>query len=214
MRSPSTWIFVLALYWPAAAGAAPPPSVPEDAGFPVQKLIDAAPSSNIPQNAILPSALPEGSSFPSGDIIGLPVVTMPKAPSTGLADEGHVIMRGVLEGDVLFDFDQAVIRRDGEKDLQAFLEELKQLEDFTLTIEGHTDSKGTDAYNQELSWRRAVAVAAWLTSASPALPLPQTYAYGETRPAAANEKPDGSDDPAGRQLNRRVEIIVRATTAG
>ncbi|WP_161796827.1 OmpA family protein [Devosia soli] len=113
---------------------------------------------------------------------------------------------------MLFDFDQAVIRPDGEKDLQALLEELKQLEDFRLTVEGHTDSKGTDAYNRDLSRRRADSVAAWLASASPALPLPQVRAYGETRPAASNEKPDGSDDPAGRQLNRRVEIIVRATT--
>lgn len=115
---------------------------------------------------------------------------------------------------MLFDFDKSKIRTDGEQDLKEFLDRLNELEGFRLTVEGHTDSKGTDAYNKDLSQRRADAVAAWLTDASPGLPRPETRAYGETRPAAPNEKPDGSDDPAGRQVNRRVEIIVRTTLSG
>jgi hypothetical protein len=214
MRLPSPWIVVLMLCWPTTAKAAPPQSVPEGAGFPVQRLIEAAPSSSIPQSAIAPSTMPEGASFQSGDIIGLPIVAMPKAPATGVAGDGEELLRWVPAGDVLFDFDESEIRTDGEQDLEAFLDRLNDLEGFRLTVEGHTDSKGTDAYNQDLSQRRADAVAAWLTVASPGLPRPETRAYGETHPAAANEKPDGSDDPAGRQLNRRVEIIVRAATAG
>lgn len=80
-----------------------------------------------------------------------------------------------------------------------------------MRVDGHTDAKGDDAYNQALSERRAAAVKAWLAG-NARIPADHmgTRGYGETRPVAPNARPDGADDPAGRQRNRRVEIAVAA----
>jgi outer membrane protein OmpA-like peptidoglycan-associated protein len=70
-------------------------------------------------------------------------------------------------------------------------------------IEGHTDSVGTDAYNQDLSERRAMAVKTALIRANVDPARINTYGYGETRPIA------GNNTDAGRLKNRRVEIVIR-----
>jgi outer membrane protein OmpA-like peptidoglycan-associated protein len=76
-------------------------------------------------------------------------------------------------------------------------------------VEGHTDAKGTDAYNDRLSQRRARSVRDWLVREAGVAPTRiGTLGFGERRPVAPNERPDGSDDPEGRQRNRRVEILV------
>lgn len=111
-----------------------------------------------------------------------------------------------LPADVLFDFDKAVIRPDAEPALTKAVEVLKSYPDAKVSIGGHTDSKGDDAYNQALSLRRAKAVADRL--AGPAGRALAAEGLGETRPVAPNARPDGSDDPGGRQKNRRVEIRI------
>lgn len=78
-----------------------------------------------------------------------------------------------------------------------------------MTIEGHTDSKGSDDYNQKLSEARAATVRDWLKAHKYIPGVSVTVGYGEKRPVAPNTKPDGSDDPAGRQKNRRVEILIQ-----
>ena len=79
-----------------------------------------------------------------------------------------------------------------------------------LLILGYTDAKGSDAYNQKLSERRAEAVQDWLISVARMDPDRLSPAgRGETNPVAPNTNPDGSDNPAGRQRNRRVEISVQ-----
>ena len=75
-----------------------------------------------------------------------------------------------------------------------------------MTIEGHTDAIGSDADNQALSERRAAAVRGALEAALGSGYQYTSVGFGETRPVAPNTKPDGSDDPDGRALNRRVEI--------
>jgi len=76
-----------------------------------------------------------------------------------------------------------------------------------MEIRGHTDAKGSDDYNQNLSERRAQAVLAALRERGSATDA-SAHGYGETQPVAANEV-NGKDNPGGRQLNRRVEIFVR-----
>ncbi|GJL81659.1 MAG: hypothetical protein DHS20C01_12930 [marine bacterium B5-7] len=77
-------------------------------------------------------------------------------------------------------------------------------------VAGHTDSKGTDEYNDKLGQRRAIAVYEALTrSGVPANQL-VIRSYGETQPIAPNANADGSDNPEGRALNRRVEIVELA----
>ena len=77
-------------------------------------------------------------------------------------------------------------------------------------IEGHTDAKGADAYNQTLSEQRAASVKQWLvTNAQISGATITTRGLGKSKPVAHNTKPDGSDDPEGRAKNRRVQIIVK-----
>ena len=77
-----------------------------------------------------------------------------------------------------------------------------------MRIEGHTDGKGTDDYNQKLSERRARCRQGLAWRRSNFLPeQASVVGHGEKKPVAPNENPDGSDNPDGRQLNRRVELV-------
>jgi outer membrane protein OmpA-like peptidoglycan-associated protein len=114
-----------------------------------------------------------------------------------------------LSADVLFDFDKAEIKKEAEAELQKLATVVKGHPDAQVTIEGHTDGKGTDAYNNALSEKRAAAVKTWLTANAQANAAKiSTRGLGKTKPVSHNTKPDGSDDPEGRAKNRRVEIIV------
>lgn len=124
--------------------------------------------------------------------------------------EGTIVVD--LPADVLFDFDKAVIRPDAEPALAKAAEVLKSYPTAQVTIGGHTDSKGDDAYNDALSLRRAKAVADRL--AGPAGRALASEGFGEKQPVAPNAHPDGSDDPDGRQKNRRVEIRITPKAGG
>jgi outer membrane protein OmpA-like peptidoglycan-associated protein len=114
-----------------------------------------------------------------------------------------------LAADVLFDFDQAELRADARPSLDKVAAVLRSYPQGPVRIDGHTDSVGAEAYNQALSEKRAAAVKAWLVAAGIAADRLSTRGLGESRPVAANTAADGSDDPAGRQKNRRVEITLR-----
>jgi len=78
-----------------------------------------------------------------------------------------------------------------------------------VRIEGHTDAKGSEAYNKQLSIRRAESVKSWLIEKEGLGDRSfSTEGFGAKKPVAPNVKPDGSDDPEGRQKNRRVEIVL------
>jgi outer membrane protein OmpA-like peptidoglycan-associated protein len=115
-----------------------------------------------------------------------------------------------LAADVLFDFDKAEIKKQAEPALQNLATVLKANPDANVTIEGHTDGRGADDYNQKLSEARAASVKQWLVANAQANGAKiATRGWGKTKPVAHNAKPDGSDDPEGRAKNRRVEIVVR-----
>lgn len=116
----------------------------------------------------------------------------------------------VLPESILFDFDKSDIRPSAEPTLMKLAVLLKHNSQAPVAIYGHTDSLGDDTYNQTLSEKRANAVKNYLVQklGIEAERL-QTAGLGETRPVAPNVNPDGSDNPAGRQKNRRVEVIIR-----
>ena len=113
-----------------------------------------------------------------------------------------------LPADVLFDFDQSDIRPEAIPTLQTLVRLIASAGSGPIRVEGHTDSKGDDAYNQTLSEQRAASVGAWLSSHGIARNRLRTSGRGETQPIANNETPDGSDNPQGRQENRRVEVVI------
>lgn len=118
-----------------------------------------------------------------------------------------------LPADVLFDFDKATIRPDAEPALARAAELLKSYPGAQITIGGHTDAKGDDAYNEALSLRRARSVADRLQSPAAGRSI-KAEGFGERRPVAPNTRPDGADDPDGRQKNRRVEIRITPRASG
>jgi len=114
-----------------------------------------------------------------------------------------------LAADVLFDFDKYTLLPKASDTLRKVGQVAVSYPSSPILIEGHTDGKGTHPYNMKLSENRANAVKAWLVqNASITGARISTRGWGETKPVAPNTKPDGSDDPEGRQKNRRVEIVL------
>ena len=112
-----------------------------------------------------------------------------------LDDACRVTLRGVT-----FEFNKATLAPESELTLSRVAKALQARKALALEVAGHTDSQGSDAYNQKLSEARAAAVAAWLTAHGVAKDRLSAKGYGETRPIADN----GTDE--GRAQNRRVEL--------
>lgn len=124
------------------------------------------------------------------------------------AQDETVGTRVALPGDVLFDFDKASLRPDAAGTLDKLAELISRV-NRPVHITGYTDSKGDDAYNLALSQKRATSVHEALRERGvQARLLVDTRGRGEADPKAPNAHPDGSDDPAGRQRNRRVEVLI------
>jgi outer membrane protein OmpA-like peptidoglycan-associated protein len=113
-----------------------------------------------------------------------------------------------LAADVLFAFDSARLDSGARSRLEQVSARLRREQPRRVLIVGHTDSRGSDAYNLRLSRRRADAVRAALASRAPGFDV---RGRGEADPVAPNTRPDGSDNPRGRARNRRVEIIFPRT---
>ncbi|WP_424960543.1 OmpA family protein, partial [Ectopseudomonas oleovorans] len=110
-----------------------------------------------------------------------------------------------VELDVKFDFDKAEVKQESYGDIKALADFMKQYPQTSTVVEGHTDSVGSDAYNQGLSERRASAVRDVLVNQyGVESSRVQAVGYGESRPVADNATADG------RAINRRVEAEVEA----
>jgi outer membrane protein OmpA-like peptidoglycan-associated protein len=115
-----------------------------------------------------------------------------------------------LPADVLFDFDKHQLRPTAKESLDRAAEVIKAKSKGPIRITGYTDAKGNDNYNKKLSERRANAVRDYFVKEAGLRGKPfKTQGLGAANPVAPNAKPDGSDDPEGRQKNRRVEIVIR-----
>lgn len=123
------------------------------------------------------------------------------APAPEPAPEPPVARRIVLRG-VNFEFDSAELSPEAQVILQAAVEALGDSPSTRIEVAGHTDSVGTEEYNQGLSERRARSVADYLASNGIDQSLLNVAGYGETRPVADNSSADG------RAQNRRVELNV------
>jgi outer membrane protein OmpA-like peptidoglycan-associated protein len=110
--------------------------------------------------------------------------------------------------DVLFDTDSATLKPGAREKLARVAGILASHPDLRIEIEGHTDSVGSDDYNQRLSERRAESVRAYLVQQRIPPTAVDAEGFGESRPVATN------DTPAGRQQNRRVELVVSGESIG
>lgn len=125
-----------------------------------------------------------------------------------IVEEGPRHTRVVVNNDVLFEFDKATLRPEAREALSRVAEIIGDRRPREIRVVGHTDAIGSDAYNMDLSLRRARSVEQWLT-AEARVPAPvEVEGKGESQPVAPNTTPDGRDNPEGRQQNRRVEIYL------
>jgi len=125
--------------------------------------------------------------------------------------EARETERGVVVNlpDVLFEFGKANLTsgaRDKTRDIAGVL--TNQAQGRRVSIEGHTDSIGSDSANQALSERRAGSVAAALENEGVGKERIAAKGYGKRYPVAPNRNSDGTDNPSGRAKNRRVEVII------
>lgn len=125
-----------------------------------------------------------------------PAPAVPKAP---------VAVKQTYAADAFFDFDRAVIKLEGRAKLNSLVTAIGTIDLEVVIAVGHTDSVGTDAYNQKLGQRRADAVKAYLVSQGVAANRVYTESRGESQPVADNKI------AAGRAKNRRVEVEVIGT---
>ena len=109
-----------------------------------------------------------------------------------------------FSSNVLFGFDQSNLSDDAKTNLDKLVAVLNSYPETDIEIQGHTDSRGSDAYNQNLSEQRARTVSAYLTGKGIAYSRLAIKGFGETLPKYENETADG------RTQNRRVEFMITA----
>ncbi|HZD54628.1 MAG TPA: OmpA family protein [Candidatus Aquicultoraceae bacterium] len=125
-----------------------------------------------------------------------------RLPEAAVAREGDKLYVALPSG-ILFDVDKAEIRSAARDSIAKAAQVLVQYPDTYITVEGHTDSTGSEEYNQKLSERRAYAVQELLVLNGVPMSRLSVRGYGETDPVADNSTAEG------RQANRRVQLEIR-----
>ncbi|WP_256003694.1 OmpA family protein [Pedobacter deserti] len=110
--------------------------------------------------------------------------------------------------DVFYEFDEAALTEDSKRKLDHLYSIMIDNPNIEIELGAHTDSKGPDIYNLDLSQRRARSCVDYLVSKGISASRMTSKGYGETRPVAPNTLANGKDNPAGRALNRRTEFKV------
>jgi outer membrane protein OmpA-like peptidoglycan-associated protein len=120
---------------------------------------------------------------------------------------GNDELKVTVKNEVLFDFDSASLRSASRDSLREMADVFQKYPDTTIRVEGHTDSVGSASYNKRLSDRRAASVGSYLENLGVRSSRIDEIGYGESQPRASNSTANG------RQLNRRVEIHIKANAA-
>lgn len=120
-----------------------------------------------------------------------------------VSETGCPVFLGVLEG-VEFEAAAADLGRNARLALDRLVEELNDHPEVIITVDGHTDNRGSGAQNLELSKQRVLSVVRYLVARGVAPQRLRPYGYGEARPIVSNSSPEG------RRQNRRIEISVVA----
>ena len=138
------------------------------------------------------------------EVVAAPAIEPEPAPAPEPIVSEPIVSTATLGAEALFDTDSAELVAASEQALADLLVQLDRFQEITdIEVVGHTDSRGTDEYNQTLSEQRARSVQSFLQAAYPDVAI-SARGEGESNPVATNSSPEG------RQLNRRVEIRVTA----
>ena len=120
--------------------------------------------------------------------------------------EGEINVQ--LTNDILFDFNSASLRPESRSTLRDLAANFQRYPDEAISVEGHTDDVGDNAYNQRLSEQRAAAVRDYLVTQGVGSNNVTARGFGKSQPVASN------DNATGRQMNRRVELVVSGDIIG
>ena len=179
---------------PALAEAPPAPAAIVEAPPAPAAIVEAPPAPPaIVEAPPAPSAIVEAPPAPSAVAPPKPAAPVAPAPTA---------VKVTFETDTFFAFDKSVLQPAGKAKLEDLVSKLQGTDIEVIVATGHTDSTGTDAYNQKLSMRRANAVKAFLVSKGLPAERVFTEGKGEKQPVASNKTAEG------RAKNRRVEVEV------
>jgi OOP family OmpA-OmpF porin len=154
--------------------------------------------------ALVPPPAPVAAPAPAA---AAPAPAPAAAPRPAPAPQPPAATKVTYAADAFFDFDKAVLKPEGRAKLDDLVGKVKDINLEVIIAVGHTDSVGSDAYNQKLSVKRAEAVKAYLVSKGIEKNRVYTEGKGEKQPVADNKTGEG------RAKNRRVEIEVVGTRA-
>lgn len=201
---PSNIIGQLGLHLPFGAAPVPPP--PEPVAVVTPAAVVDGDGDGVPDPADRCPDSPAGSKV---DAQGCPLAPPCKSPESGT----HIALGGCKAGDsvvlrgVNFEFDRAQLTVDAKTILDGVADELRAHPDIDVELDGYTDDKGSEQYNQQLSEERATAVVRYLQIQGVDVARMHAVGYGEAQPVADN----GTDE--GRELNRRVELKILSRAA-
>ena len=156
------------------------------------------------KNTVIGAAIGAG----IGGIIGNELDKQAAELRGSMSDDVKIVNTGdrlivTMPQDILFDIDSTYVRPDLRSDLGKLAANLQRYPNTTVDVVGHTDNTGAASYNQNLSSRRASAVASVLMNSGVAPSRVRSYGRGEDEPVASNLTVEG------RHQNRRVEIVIR-----
>jgi outer membrane protein OmpA-like peptidoglycan-associated protein len=167
-----------------------------------------------------PKVAAAGGNPNAGMVQTVGTLAMNSLPSTfakaagGQGSEVSVVMMD-MRGDLLFDFNSAALRPDAAWQLAEVGQRLSSHPDLPVLIRGYTDGRGSPEANLALSKKRAEAVRAWLIGKFGTDPRKMSIqGLGASEPVAPNENNDGTDNPEGREKNRRVSVIIPQVPPG
>lgn len=129
-------------------------------------------------------------------------------PVLCLLPEPPKVNESFIVRNVYYEYDKSEVKPESYPALDELVRMMETYPELEIEISAHTDSKGTDKYNQKLSEARARSVVAYLVAKGVAESRLKSKGYGEAQPIAPNTNPDGSDNPDGREQNRRTEFKV------
>ncbi len=119
-----------------------------------------------------------------------------------------ILEKAIVVENIYYGFDSSNIRMDAALELDKLVRFLQDNPQIKIELGSHTDNLGDDEYNLGLSQRRAESAVKYIISNGVDENRIRARGYGETRPITANTNADGSDNPEGRQKNRRTDIQV------
>jgi outer membrane protein OmpA-like peptidoglycan-associated protein len=182
----------------ASAQAAAPASAPAPAAAPAT----APAAASAPSQQAAPAAAPQAPAKPAEKLS--PIAQLKKDLGATETAKGTVVD---LPADTVFDFNQSGVRIEAAPLLQK-VADLMRLMRKPVVLTGHTDNKGNAEYDKKLSEYRAKALKGAMVQRGIRASTIQTAGAGQEKPKAANANPDGSDNPKGRESNRRIEVLI------